>query len=122
MEYVRFGNTGMKVSRICLGCMSYGKSAEGRRWELDEEQSRPYFRRALEMGINFFDTADVYSRRSLPAPPCNRFYVARTGNIGHKRRRSASVEPTGDLATCFNVSGSIGIRSISAKMKPRLSK
>ena len=61
MEYIRFGNTGLKVSRICLGCMSYGKSAEGNRWELDEEQSRPYFRRALEMGINFFDTADVYS-------------------------------------------------------------
>jgi len=61
MEYVRFGNTGLKVSRICLGCMSYGKSAEGGQWELDEEQSRPYFRRALENGINFFDTADVYS-------------------------------------------------------------
>jgi aryl-alcohol dehydrogenase-like predicted oxidoreductase len=61
MEYVRFGNTGMKVSRLCLGCMSYGKSAEGGQWELDDEQSRPYFRRALEMGINFFDTADVYS-------------------------------------------------------------
>jgi aryl-alcohol dehydrogenase-like predicted oxidoreductase len=61
MEYIRFGNTGLKVSRICLGCMSYGKSAEGSRWELDEAQSRPYFRRALEMGINFFDTADVYS-------------------------------------------------------------
>jgi aryl-alcohol dehydrogenase-like predicted oxidoreductase len=61
MEYIRFGNTGLKVSRICLGCMSYGKSAEGSRWELDEAQSRPYFRWALEMGINFFDTADVYS-------------------------------------------------------------
>jgi aryl-alcohol dehydrogenase-like predicted oxidoreductase len=61
MEYIRLGNAGMKVSRLCLGCMSYGKSAEGGQWELDDEQSRPYFRRALEMGINFFDTADVYS-------------------------------------------------------------
>jgi aryl-alcohol dehydrogenase-like predicted oxidoreductase len=61
MEYVRFGNTGMKVSRICLGCMSYSKSPQDGRWELDEEHSRPYIQRALEMGINFFDTANVYS-------------------------------------------------------------
>jgi 1-deoxyxylulose-5-phosphate synthase len=61
MEYVRLGNTGMRVSRICLGCMSYGQPSQGAHWELDEEQSRPYIQRALEMGINFFDTADVYS-------------------------------------------------------------
>ena len=61
MEYVRLGNTGIKVSRICLGCMSYGQPAEGNPWVLDEEQSRPYIQRALEMGINFFDTANVYS-------------------------------------------------------------
>lgn len=61
MEYVRFGSTGMKVSRICLGCMSYGQPLEGRMWALDEEHSRPFFQRALELGINFFDTADVYS-------------------------------------------------------------
>src|SRR5512143_1317638 len=62
MEYIRFGNTGMKVSRICLGTMSYGQPpTEDRHWELDEEQSRPYYQRALELGINFFDTADVYS-------------------------------------------------------------
>jgi aryl-alcohol dehydrogenase-like predicted oxidoreductase len=52
----------MKVSRICLGCMSYGTPAEGgQHWELDDEQSRPYLQRALELGINFFDTADVYT-------------------------------------------------------------
>ncbi len=62
MEYVRFGNTGMKVSRICLGCMSYGKPNERWQWALDEEQSRPFIKRALELGINFFDTADVYSQ------------------------------------------------------------
>ncbi len=61
MEYVRFGSTGMKVSRICLGCMSYGGPTERWKWALDEEQSRPFIRRALELGINFFDTANVYS-------------------------------------------------------------
>jgi 1-deoxyxylulose-5-phosphate synthase len=61
MDYVRLGNTGLKVSRICLGCMSFGQPNEQRPWALDEEQSRPFIRRALELGINFFDTADVYS-------------------------------------------------------------
>ncbi len=61
MEYIRFGNTGMKVSRICLGCMSYGRPTERWPWALDEEHSRPFIQRALELGINFFDTADVYS-------------------------------------------------------------
>jgi aryl-alcohol dehydrogenase-like predicted oxidoreductase len=61
MEYVRLGSTGMKVSRICLGCMSYGRTTERWPWALDEEQSRPFIRRALELGINFFDTANVYS-------------------------------------------------------------
>ena len=61
MEYVRFGNTGMKVSRICLGTMTYGKPNERWQWALNEEQSRPYIKQALELGINFFDTADVYS-------------------------------------------------------------
>ena len=61
MEYVRFGNTGLKVSRICLGCMSYGKRSERWQWALTEEQSRPFIKKALELGVNFFDTADVYS-------------------------------------------------------------
>ena len=61
MEYVRLGNTGMKVSRICLGCMSYGQASERWPWVLNEEQSRPYIQRALELGINFFDTANVYA-------------------------------------------------------------
>src|SRR6266481_2053573 len=60
MEYVRLGSTGLKVSRICLGCMTYG-SKKWREWVLEEEESRPFFRRALELGINFFDTADMYS-------------------------------------------------------------
>src|SRR3954465_4153367 len=62
MDYVNLGRTGLKVSRICLGCMSYGVPERGPHpWTLDEQQSRPYFRRAVEAGINFFDTANVYS-------------------------------------------------------------
>ena len=61
MEYTRFGSTGMKVSRICLGCMSYGGPNERWKWALDEETSRPFIQRALELGINFFDTANAYS-------------------------------------------------------------
>jgi aryl-alcohol dehydrogenase (NADP+) len=60
MQYVRLGSTGLKVSRICLGTMTYG-SKKWREWVLDEEESRPFIRRALEAGINFFDTADMYS-------------------------------------------------------------
>ena len=61
MEYIRFGSTGLKVSRLCLGCMSYGEPTERWPWALDEEHSRPFIQRALELGINFFDTANVYS-------------------------------------------------------------
>jgi aryl-alcohol dehydrogenase-like predicted oxidoreductase len=60
MEYVNLGSTGLKVSRICLGTMTYG-SKKWREWVLDEEESRPFIKRALEAGINFFDTADMYS-------------------------------------------------------------
>jgi 1-deoxyxylulose-5-phosphate synthase len=67
MDYVNLGKTGLKISRICLGCMSYGAPATGKAkpgshaWALNEEQSEPFFRQALELGINFFDTANVYS-------------------------------------------------------------
>jgi aryl-alcohol dehydrogenase (NADP+) len=61
MDYVNLGDTGLKVSRLCLGCMSYG-DPEWRDWMLGEEDARPFFERALEAGINFFDTADMYSR------------------------------------------------------------
>ncbi len=60
MEYVNLGRTGLKVSRICLGCMTYG-STKWRPWVLEEEASRPFFRKAWEAGINFYDTADMYS-------------------------------------------------------------
>jgi aryl-alcohol dehydrogenase-like predicted oxidoreductase len=60
MDYVNLGPTGLKVSRICLGTMTYG-SKRWREWMLEEDESRPFIRRSLELGINFFDTADVYS-------------------------------------------------------------
>ncbi|OIJ68917.1 aldo/keto reductase [Streptomyces mangrovisoli] len=62
MQYVKLGSTGLDVSRICLGCMTYGLPDRGtHEWTLDEEASRPLIRQALESGINFFDTANVYS-------------------------------------------------------------
>src|SRR5215471_16848283 len=68
MEYRRLGTTGLSVSRVCLGCMSYGDPDAslpgqflGWKWALREDESRPFFKRALELGINFFDTANVYS-------------------------------------------------------------
>ena len=68
MNYVKLGNTGLKVSRLCLGCMSYGKTKAtpwpgmpNWPWTLDETAGRPYIQRALELGVNFFDTANVYS-------------------------------------------------------------
>ena len=67
MDYVNLGRTGLKVSRICLGCMTYGAPATGKlaggrhAWTLNEEQSQPFLKQALDAGINFFDTANVYS-------------------------------------------------------------
>jgi 1-deoxyxylulose-5-phosphate synthase len=61
MEYIRLGSTGMKVSRICLGCMTFGKKVDRWQYALEEEESRQFIKQALETGINFFDTANVYS-------------------------------------------------------------
>jgi aryl-alcohol dehydrogenase-like predicted oxidoreductase len=62
MRYAKLGNTGLDVSTVCLGCMSYGAPGQGNHpWTLDEEESRPFIKRAVELGINFFDTANVYS-------------------------------------------------------------
>jgi 1-deoxyxylulose-5-phosphate synthase len=67
MDYINLGKTGLKVSRICLGCMTYGSPATGKLlpgrqpWALNEAESQPFFCQALELGINFFDTANVYS-------------------------------------------------------------
>ena len=60
MQYTPLGSSGLIVSRLCLGCMSFG-TPTWRPWVLDEAAARPFFRRAVELGINFFDTADMYS-------------------------------------------------------------
>ena len=60
MQYVNLGATGLRVSKICLGCMTYG-SSKWRPWILEEEAAMPLLRRSIELGINFFDTANVYS-------------------------------------------------------------
>src|SRR5208337_4414513 len=59
MQYVRLGKAGVQVSRICLGCMSFGNASE---WMIEIERARPIVKRALDLGINFFDTANVYSK------------------------------------------------------------
>ena len=62
MDFVKLGRSGTDVSRICLGCMTYGEAAKGSHpWTLSEEESRPFIRQAIELGINFFDTANMYS-------------------------------------------------------------
>ncbi|HEY5483600.1 MAG TPA: aldo/keto reductase, partial [Propionibacteriaceae bacterium] len=60
MDYVRLGTSGLKVSRICLGCMSFGDASQ-RGWTLDQDAAEPIFRKALELGITFWDTANVYA-------------------------------------------------------------
>jgi aryl-alcohol dehydrogenase-like predicted oxidoreductase len=78
MDYINLGKTGLKVSRICLGCMTYGAPATGKikpgshAWALNEEESQPFLRQALELGINFFDTANVYSAGAWPFPQSKR--------------------------------------------------
>ncbi len=65
MDYVKFGRTGLGVSRLCIGCMTYGIPNRGAHpWTLDEEQSRPLIKQAVELGINFFDTASRAARTS----------------------------------------------------------
>jgi 1-deoxyxylulose-5-phosphate synthase len=62
MKYTKLGNTGLDVSRLCLGCMGFGDASKWiHQWVLNEEESRPVIKKALELGINFFDTANVYS-------------------------------------------------------------
>jgi aryl-alcohol dehydrogenase (NADP+) len=64
MDYLRLGNTGLEVSPICVGCMSWGDPSKGRAWTLQEDQARPLIKQAIESGVNFFDTANVYAAGS----------------------------------------------------------
>jgi len=69
MEYVKFGGTGLEVSKICLGCMTFGEPGRGNHsWTQAEEPSRALIRQALEAGINFLDTANTRPRKSSAAP------------------------------------------------------
>ena len=87
MQYVNLGKSGLKVSRLCLGMMSYGDK-KWRPWVLEEPEALPFVQRALEAGINFFDTADIYSRgaeRGCPGehPPAER-RAPRAGGHRHQ--------------------------------------
>ncbi len=102
MQYVRFGKTGMKVSPLCLGCMTYGDK-KWREWVLGEEEGRTHIKAALEAGINFFDTADVYSRgvsEQIVGKALRRFRQARRGGDRHQGawRDGSETEPARALA------------------------
>src|SRR6266478_7952964 len=93
MEYTKLGRTGLDVSRICLGCMSYGGGNRGNHaWSLGEEESRPFIKRALEAGINFFDTANRYSLGGSEE------ILGRTIKISRVATRSSS--PPRSMAGC----------------------
>ena len=96
MKYTTLGRTGVTVSRLCLGCMSYGDAARGGRGSSTRGAAQPFFRRAVEAGINFFDTADMYSlgvseEVTGPRP-------ARVRPAGGDRPRHEGLLPDGDRA------------------------
>src|ERR1700754_2412081 len=103
METTRLGKTGLKVSRICLGTMTYG-SPNWRDWVLGEEESRPFIKHALESGINFFDTADVYS-------------IGRSEEIVGKALKDFAKRDSVVLATklCLPMSEDVNDRGLSRK-------
>ena len=89
MQFTTLGHTGLTVSRICLGCMSYGTS-RWRPWVLDESDALPFYRRALDAGINFFDTADMYSLGATRGSHGKGAAV--DGEDGRDRARNQSVQ------------------------------
>ncbi|EZR11929.1 hypothetical protein AE19_00444 [Klebsiella pneumoniae UCI 60] len=98
MKYVNLGRSGLKVSRLCLGCMSYGEPERlPQPWSLDEKASRPLIRQALEAGINFFDTANIYSGGSseeiqgvgvIPWSPMARGRLTRDWSVTSRRTQN----------------------------------
>ncbi|WP_438258795.1 aldo/keto reductase [Klebsiella pneumoniae] len=103
MKYVNLGRSGLKVSRLCLGCMSYGEPERlPQPWSLDEKASRPLIRQALEAGINFFDTANIYSGGSSEEI---------TGKaLREMARRDEIVVATKTFCSCCNCLAVIKIR------------
>lgn len=89
MEYTTLGSPGIEISRICLGCMSFG-SSDWRDWVLDETESREIIYRAVDLGINFFDTANVYSMGESERVVGNAL-GATTASVGHCHQNASSV-------------------------------
>lgn len=104
MKYVNLGRSGLKVSRLCLGCMSYGEPERlPQPWSLDEKASRPLIRQALEAGINFFDTANIYSGGSSEEV---------TGSTACARRIVLAL--ASDSPQCFTLPSWINAFTVSA--------
>lgn len=94
MEYVKFGNTGLDVSRICLGCMSFGEALpEWHQWVLNEERSREIIKRALELGINFLIQPTFMRTAPVRSSPGGRSRIMQTGT------RSCWLPRSGDVCT-----------------------
>ena len=95
MDYVRLGTTGLEVSPLCLGLMTYGDPNRGNHaWTLPEEQARPFFSAAVDAGVNFFDTADVYSDgRARRSPDARSRELTRATNWSSPRRCSSRCGP-----------------------------
>jgi aryl-alcohol dehydrogenase-like predicted oxidoreductase len=101
MEYVKLGRTGLEVSRICLGCMSYGVPDQGNHaWSIDEAESRPFIKRALEGGINFFDTANRYSLGVLRENAFQGIHqIDEFGRFGDRTRLARAARPDSGLGS-----------------------
>ena len=152
MQYVKLGNTGVDVSRICLGCMSFGKPGSENGvfpWARDFEEAKPIFKKAIDLGINYFDTANVYqlgtseeiTGRLIKEYNLNRdeivvatkvHFVMREGrpNGGGSSRKNIMAEidhsvnysATSSRASCFNDSGYYHISYYYEQLSPRLHK
>ena len=98
MEYTRLGNTGLKVSRLALGCMSYGDPTTpgAHQWALTDDEAQPFFRQAVELGITFWDTANVYQARHLRGgrrPRDHALLAPRGHRAGHQGARQDARRP-----------------------------
>lgn len=109
MNFVNLGRSGLKASRLCLGCMSYGEPTRlPQPWSLDEHASGPFFRQALEAGINFFDTANVYSGGSSEE-------IA--GPVSVHRQANPAIDDTLDYASTL-LTGSFELRENEPDFSP----
>ncbi len=116
MNYIRLGNTGTKVSQLCLGCMTYGDVRTGTHaWVLDEKASRPFYARAIEAGINFFDTANIYSLgtseeflgRALRELGCKREDLVIASKLHNPLRKTPNAQGLSKKAVVFECEESL---------------